>query len=513
MRIIHRGLLLSLLLAPLLARAERPRFALAISSTDGRPGRARLWFPADDVQRISAALTEVGGFDRERLHTLSNPKLGALRAELDRLVGRAKEALARGEEPLVLFYYSGHAGADGLELGEEILPYTELRDRLSALTGGVSVLVLDACHSGALTQVKGARPAALDFEVPARPGADGLAILTSSSASEVAQESAALGGSFFTHHFALGLRGAADGDGDGRITLGEAYRYAYHRTLSATSSSGVVPQHPTYSIKLAGKGEVVLSELKRSRSALVLGAGVGRTYLLSREGTHEVVAEIASAAGPLRVALPAGKYRVERLLPAPRLTGSLELVAGQAVELRDGALQPVVATAALMKGGDPWASAPRTFISVEGWLASPILRNFGPAYGGGLGARYDFDHVSVLGALTYSVKDVRDDGFSYQYRAFTLGGGVAGQLRLGTVGVLLGGQLGVAWASQRLLNGERPEGLMAVAGPSVSVLSPLVPPRVWLRTTASASAHAFVLNRVHVIRGSVQLSAAVEVGL
>lgn len=514
MNTVRTGLSLALLLLPLLAQAERPRYALAVASTDGRAGRARLWFPADDVQRISAALTEVGGFDRERFRSLSNPTLSELRSELDTLVQSARQALARGEEPLVLFYYSGHAGGDGVELGEEILPYAELRDRLAAITGGVSVLVLDACHSGALTQVKGARPAALDFEVPARPGADGLAILTSSSASEVAQESAALGGSFFTHHFTLGLRGAADGDADGRITLSEAYRYAYHRTLSATSSSGVVPQHPTYSIKLAGKGEVILSELRRSRSALVLGAGAGRTYLLSREGTHEVVAEIASAAGPLRVALPAGKYRVERLLPAPRLTGSVELVPDRALDLQDSALQPVMVTASLQKGGDPWgAGAPRTFVSVEGWLASPILRNFGPSYGGGLGGRQDLDGLSLSGSLSYSAKDVRDDGFSYNYRAFTLSGGAAAQLRLGSVGLLIGGQLGVSWATQRLLNGERVEGLVALAGPSVSVLSPLWAQRVWLRTTASANAHAFVLNRVNVLRGSLQLSAAVEVGL
>ena len=39
-----------------------------------------------------------------------------------------------------------------------------------------------------------------------------------------AQESAAIGGSFFTHHFELGLRGAADADGDGQVTLAEAFR-------------------------------------------------------------------------------------------------------------------------------------------------------------------------------------------------------------------------------------------------------------------------------------------------
>ncbi|HVE84893.1 MAG TPA: caspase family protein, partial [Myxococcales bacterium] len=505
-----------LLLLPALAAgaADHPRFALAVSSSDGRAGRAKLWFPAEDVRRLSSALSEVGGFAGDHLRTLRDPSLGAMRAELDALVSSARASIARGEVPLVLFYYSGHAAADGLELGLEVLPYAELRDRLSSLSGGVSVVVLDACHSGALTQVKGARPADLDFEVPARPGSDGMAILTSSSASEVAQESAELRGSFFTHHFTLGLRGAADGDGDGRITLAEAYRYAYHRTLSATSSSGVVPQHPTYAIRLAGKGEVVLAELNRSGSALVLGAGTGRTYLVSRDSTQEVVAEIASAEWPLKVALPAGKYRVERLLPAPRLSGPLELVQGQTVALQDAALKPVVAAASLPKGG-AWEGAPRTYLSVEGWLASPILRNFGPAYGGGVGARHDVESLplSVFGSATYSVKDVDDGGFTYQYRALTAGAGAALQLRLGGVGALLGLQAGLSWASQRLLNGERADGLMLQGGPGVSVLTPLLAPRVWLRTTAQANAHVFVLNGERVVRGSLQLQAAVEIGL
>ena len=508
-----RLLALALLLPALpAAAADHPRFALAVSSSDGRAGRARLWFPAEDVQRLSSALTEVGGFTGDQLRVLRDPPLSALRAELDALAAQARASIARGEVPLVLFYYSGHAASDGLELGSSVLPYAELRDRLATLPGGVSVLVLDACHSGALTQVKGARPADLDFEVPARPGSDGLAILTSSSASEVAQESAELRGSFFTHHFTLGLRGAADGDGDGRITLAEAYRYAYHRTLSATSSSGVVPQHPTYSIRLAGKGEVVLAELQRSRSALLLGPGVGRRYLISRDRTHEVVAEIASAEGPLKVALPAGKYRVERLLPAPRLSGPLELPQDQVVTLKDASLQPVVASAALAKGS-PWMDMPSTFLSVEGWLASPVLRNFGPDYGGGLGIRHDLDWLSVFGRATYSNKFVDDAGFEYLYRAVTANAGAALRFRVGSVGMLAGGQVGVSWASQRLYGGAQADGLLAEVGPSVSALMPLVGSRVWLRTTAYGGGRAFVLNGQPVVRPSLQLQAAVEVGL
>jgi hypothetical protein len=71
----------------------------------------------------------------------------------------------------------------------------------------------------------------------------------------------------------------------------------------------------------------------------------------------------------------------------------------------------------------------------------------------------------------------------------------------------------VSWASQALLNGQHTQGLVGEAGPIASVLTPLIGSRVWLRTTAQAGAYAFVLNGARVVRGSIQLQAAVEVGL
>src|SRR6185436_5660379 len=188
------------------------------------------------------------------------------------LAAKARQGLDEGRPPLLVFYYSGHADPTGLELGKERFLYGDLANALAVVPEGVRISILDACHSGALTQVKGARPAPLDFEVPREPRADGIAIITSSSATEAAQESAQLGGSFFTHHLTLGLRGAADSDGDGRVTLSEGYRYAYNRTLAETAKAGAAPQHATYAIRMAGRGEVVLVDLRRAQSALSFGA-------------------------------------------------------------------------------------------------------------------------------------------------------------------------------------------------------------------------------------------------
>ena len=73
-----------------------------------------------------------------------------------------------------------------------------------------------------LTRVKGGHGAPLRDSDRRAPFEQGLALLTSSAANEDAQESDALKGSFFTHHFVSALLGAADADGDGKVTLEEA---------------------------------------------------------------------------------------------------------------------------------------------------------------------------------------------------------------------------------------------------------------------------------------------------
>ena len=58
--------------------------------------------------------------------------------------------------------------------------------------------------------------------------------MASSSATELSQESDQLASSYFTHHLLLALRGAGDANQDGKVSLDEAYRYTYNRTLAGT---------------------------------------------------------------------------------------------------------------------------------------------------------------------------------------------------------------------------------------------------------------------------------------
>ena len=138
----------------------------------------------------------------------------------------------------------------------------------------------------------------------------GFAFMSSSSADEDAQESDRIGASFFTYFFVAALRGAADGNRDGKITLSEAYQFSYEQTLGRTQNTTHGPQHPAYDMHLSGTGDVVITDLRTTESALVLPAALrGRVTVVDKSG--RVAVELTKEAGdPLSLALPNETYTV-----------------------------------------------------------------------------------------------------------------------------------------------------------------------------------------------------------
>ena len=202
---------------------------------------------------------------------LLHPDPAQVVAALDDLGARARDNAARGEQTEVVFYYSGHARATAINLGGDDLPLGALRDRLSALPTALTIVVLDACQSGAFARVKGAEPAAdFTYNSVAKLTQKGLAVMASSSPQELSQESDELKGSYFTHHLVTALRGAGDADGDGRVSLDEAYRYAYRRTLASTARTQVGEQHVTLETDLAGQGDVPVTYPAEAKAQLEL---------------------------------------------------------------------------------------------------------------------------------------------------------------------------------------------------------------------------------------------------
>ncbi|MDH5228674.1 MAG: caspase family protein [Gammaproteobacteria bacterium] len=246
------------------------RYALIVGANDGGAGRTVLQYAQSDARAVAQVLKNLGGLETRNQILLSEPSAQGILAQLDQL--KRKLAYQDGNSMLrkeLFFYYSGHSDENGLLLQGEHLTYKQLKDALNSVNADVRVAVLDSCASGAFTRLKGGKKRQA-FLMDESSKVKGYAFLTSSSADEAAQESDAIGGSYFTHYFVSALRGAADVSNDKKVTLNEAYQYAFHETLARTENSLSGPQHAAYDFQLSGAGELVLTDLRRTNATLVL---------------------------------------------------------------------------------------------------------------------------------------------------------------------------------------------------------------------------------------------------
>lgn len=315
------------------ARARDERYAVLIGNDRGARGEAPLRYAESDALRVYEALNQLGDFDALNVALLRGQSATAVRTALIAMNERIRNEMSEaGTQAVLVVYYSGHADAQALHLGETTLPLSELRQLARGSPANFRLVVLDACRSGSLTRVKGGRrvvPFDLSEAQPSAPN-DGFAFLTASSANEDAQESDDLHSAFFTHAFVSGLLGAADGDGDGAVVLDEAYHYAYEATLRATSRTFVGAQHPTFHYDLRGRGQLVLTRPQLHSSArAVLEFPANHGFLLLRENADgPVVAELERDATSRTLSVPVGHYFVRARASDVMYEGTLDAESG-----------------------------------------------------------------------------------------------------------------------------------------------------------------------------------------
>jgi len=478
------------------------RFAVVVGNNHGATGRARLWFAEKDAERFARALRELGDFAPERVVLLQGPTPSSVRETLAATEARIASARAAGERALLVVYFSGHAGPQGLELGDQRIGYDELRKLVNGSAAEAKVAIVDACEAGTLTQVKGATAApALDFPLP-EDAVQGTAFLASTAVGESAQESQAIGGSFFTHHLEVALRGAADMDGDGQVTLAEAFRYTSSRTVAGTAATEAGAQHPTYDFKMSGRGDVVLADLRRAEASLRIPADQGATYLF--RGPRELLAEVPASASPITLALPSGHYAVERRSDLGRATAQLDLTRGDARDLP--ALQPTRYEIARSKGGPV-----PTLVFLGGGVASYPLANLGLAPVVRAGVRQELGQVVARLRVDLARRDVVDQGLTYN---FSRVGGALGLLTPISVGRILietGGEIGYGWSWQDIPGGPSKSGGDFFAGPTATATMRLGPVRVGL--DGSFGAQLFKLNGEPTVRPQASLGLVVLFGM
>jgi hypothetical protein len=183
-----------------------------------------------------------------------------------------------GKDDMVVIYFAGHgaterdAGSpdgDGLEkyllsydadlsdLYATALPMEELSRIFNRIRSERLIFIADACYSGAsggrTIGSGGLRASISESFIDRIAGGRGRVIMSASGANEVSAEKDELRHGVFTYYLIEGLQGLADTDGDGVVTVDEAYAYVSKKVPDATAQE----QHPVR--KGTVEGRLILS--------------------------------------------------------------------------------------------------------------------------------------------------------------------------------------------------------------------------------------------------------------
>jgi hypothetical protein len=360
------------------------RFALVAASNDGGAGRSPLRFANSDATSMVRVLTHLGGVQEQDLILLTDATRSQFQEALKKLARRfaiEKQPRVRNE---LFVYFSGHSDEEGLLLANERVGYRELRTWIENVGSDVRIGILDSCASGALLRLKGGTHRA-PFLSDASTQARGHAYLTASSADEAAQESDRVGAAFFTHYLVSGLRGAADANRDQRVTLMEAYQFAYNETLHRTQTSQAGAQHPNYDIQLAGSGDLVITDLHASNAHLVLPrALMGRIYI--RDGMGRLIVELRKEPTyPVELGLEPGHYSLIVDKDGLLSETAFSLSSSGRVEIAPQNLHSIAPISTLRRGGSP---GPLSMVNVPPGTAQTVPTQY---------REVDFDLVLVPG--------------------------------------------------------------------------------------------------------------------
>lgn len=278
------GVVMSLGFSASEALADPQRWAVVVGIGKYKdPSIRPLRYAVADARAIHDFLIDPNGgrFPRQNVQLLLDEQASqkALRSALGTILARRA---VKGDT--VFIYYAGHGApeadlsnrepdgyakflvpydADAKDLFASAINMAEVETFFSRIKADTIVLALDTCYSGAgggrgfANLPAGGRDITLkaDFLDRLAQGR-GRAILTAADANEVALESASLGHGLFTFHLLEALRGKADAQKKGYVTLQDAYQYVYERVARQSRQEGG-NQNPK--LMAQAVGEIILA--------------------------------------------------------------------------------------------------------------------------------------------------------------------------------------------------------------------------------------------------------------
>ena len=250
-------------------RADSVRAGLFVGSNQGVFSEDPLFYANEDALKMFLLFQEYGKIEGDLAILLQKSDIAGIKSRIGDLRQRTQRLRKQGDSNLeCVFYYSGHGGADGLHVDGRTYPYRELYADLNSLSCDLLIVILDACNSGNILNIKGIKYLEEEFRIRIYDTKTGEVFITSSADSEYSQEKDEFKGSIFTYYLANGLLGAADVDHNGQVTLSEAYNFASRKTMQETFGSAKGFQVPTYKYKVQGRQDTVLTELGGKRELI-----------------------------------------------------------------------------------------------------------------------------------------------------------------------------------------------------------------------------------------------------
>lgn len=360
------------------AGAAPIRVLVAAGESHGLSEQGVLKHANQDAERVRNVFVSQGRVDASRAFLVRNATKQSLFAALDR--ARAAARTHPPDEVTLIFYFSGHGDRAHLDLQGEAVPLGEVRRRVQQIPAGLRLVIVDACRTADPMRKKGVSAAA-PFSIAVNPpSATGSVWLYATADGEAAQESDALSGAVFTHFFVNGLRGAADENRDHRVTLSEAWSFAYHQTLYRSARGSGVLQRPAATYELAQSAPLVLTYESRRAATLTLPPAHDTHFLVYATGSKTVAAELwAVPSHPAVVSLPPGQYVVQRRGAAGAAAVRLSLGSHEKRTLHNADFRPVAIEELAAKGGTLVLSPNDVFVSagaVTGTL-DPLMPRLG----------------------------------------------------------------------------------------------------------------------------------------
>ena len=305
--------ILAALFLALPASAAEVRFGVFVGNNEGASSEMPLVFAVSDAKKMRDLFVEYGDMRSNNATLLVEAPRRQVETALKQLQGKIANAQANGDHTTLIFYYSGHGDDAAMHLGPTRMGHEELRTWIDGTNADVRIAMLDACHSGGALRAKGgSRGPDLKWAVQYQE-TRGTAVLTSSAASELSQESAEVGGGFFTHYLHTALLGAADYNRDGEVSLDEAKSYVHGETVFGTRDT-LSAQTPGYDTDLIGTGHLTLTKLESANAHLSFQGTMDGVYAIWDDQRKRYVAEV-SGDQPLEVAIRPGTYYVHKRMP------------------------------------------------------------------------------------------------------------------------------------------------------------------------------------------------------